>query len=351
MSALEPMLQRIPHWLAGPGEHDGIVVSSRVRLARNLAGWNFRRKLAKPRQSELVELLTDIIGRLTGWPDAGLIRLSGLGETERLALLERQLASRELAGSRHPAALCVSPDESLALMVNEEDHLRLQAIGPGLCLERELGHAVALDRELEQAVGWAVHPRLGYLTACHTNLGTGMRASVMLHLPALAETSELKPVVRALDRLHITVRGTHGEGSEPTGHWYQISNNRSLGLDEAAIAGGISEAAVRLVEAERQARNVLMERNPLAIEDKVWRAWGVLSNARTLTAAELADHLGWLRLGMALRVLQRPTWAILDQLTVHVLPGHIQVLHPLTDDPRQRDQLRARLVRTALAGG
>lgn len=218
-----------------------------------------------------------------------------------------------------------------------------------------------------------MHPQLGYLTACHTNLGTGLRASVMLHLPALAETGELKAVLRALGKLHLAVRGGHGEGTEPTGHTFQISNARTLGATEEAYVTAINAAVERVIAAEQVARAVLLDQGRSRLEDKVFRAWGLLGQARSLTTEELAEHLSWLRLGVALDVLGDKEWVVatdsgadsgsaiasttaathrwqtLDRLAVQGQPAHVQLLNgPDEREPADRDRLRADLVRRLL---
>jgi protein arginine kinase len=332
-------------WLHSPGEHDGIVVSSRIRLARNVAGVPFQRKLTKIRQQELVERLNDAMERASGWTGGLTLQLPKLTDAERLALVERQLISRELAAAKRPAGVCVSDNEIFSVMLNEEDHVRLQVIQSGASLTRNLELAVSLDQALERELEWAFDPAYGYLTACHTNVGTGMRASIMLHLPALAETGELKQVLRALSKLHMTVRGTHGEGSEATGHYYQVSNLRSLGLQEREVVQMITETVDRIVAAEQMARQALLDKGRLRLEDKVHRAWGVLTNARSLNTEELTENISWLRLGVALRVLPQAKWSTLDRIFVQCQPAHLQLLHSDAEDPVRRDSLRASLVR------
>ena len=350
MTSVSDLIGRGCSWLHSPGEHSGIVVSSRIRLARNVAGSAFHRKLTRPRQQELVERLIESLARAAPWgKDALVAQLPKLSEAERQALVERQLISRELAAVKRPAAVCVSADEVHSVMINEEDHLRLQVIQAGLSLERNLELAVALDQALEQEIEWAFHPTYGYLTACHTNVGTGMRASIMLHLPALAETGELKQVLRALAKLHMTVRGTHGEGSEAAGHYYQVSNQRSLGVREQDLVSSISEATERIVAAEQMARQALLDKGRVRLEDKVHRAWGVLTNARSLNTEELSEHISWVRLGVALRVLPTARWATLDRILLQCQPAHLQLMHAEADDPARRDPLRATLVREWLS--
>ncbi len=345
MTTVADLVARPCSWLHSPGEHDGIVVSSRIRLARNVAGWNFQRKLPKGRQQELLDLLMGALERATGWTGALSLQIAKLGETERQVLVERQLASREIAAAKRPCGVYVSGDEMHSVMLNEEDHVRIQVIHPGSSLMENLERAITLDQSLERELDWSWHPRYGYLTACHSNVGTGMRASIMLHLPALAETGELKQVLRALGKLHMCVRGQHGEGSEASGHYYQISNMRSLGLDEATLASSITETAATIVAAEQMARQALLEKGRNRCEDRVHRAWGLLTSARVLSNEELTEQMSWVRLGVALHLLREPQWATLDRILVQCQPAHLQVSHANAGDPATRDELRASLVR------
>lgn len=349
MSRLNDLLARPVPWLSSPGEHDSIVVSTRVRLARNCREFAFRRKLSRHRQQELVHHVLASTSRLPDWQQAHHLFLDELDEVERIALVERQLASRELANGKHPAGLSISADQRISLMANEEDHVRLQVTSSGLCAEANLTQAVLIDQCLEAELGWAFHDRYGYLTACPTNVGTGMRISVMLHLPALAESGELKAALRGLAALHFTVRGAHGEGSEPTGHYFQFSNQRSLGMTEQTLAIEITETAERLVAYERLARQALLNQSRWRLEDKIFRAWGLLSQSRSLTGDEIAAELSWIRLGASTGILPWRNWSVIDQLMVHCQPAHLQLEHTDARDAQHRDRLRATLVREALA--
>ncbi|MBA3684103.1 MAG: protein arginine kinase [Planctomycetes bacterium] len=327
-----------------------IVISSRIRLARNLATFPFQRKLSRNRQQDLVAQLATKVTKATAWPSPLTLQMTELSEVERAALVERQLISRDLATGKRPAAVHVSPDETCSLMINEEDHLRLQVITPGLSLRKGIEQAVALDQSLEPHVEWAVHPQYGYLSACPTNTGTGLRASVMLHLPALAETQELRQVLRGLGKLHMTVRGLHGEGSEASGHYYQVSNQRSLGSTEQEIVDAIVETVDKIVAYEELARQALLDNNRPKLEDRAWRAWGLLTHARTLTYDELIDQLSWLRLGAALAILPAQDWTVLDRIFLQGQPAHLQLQHDHAAIPEARDRLRADLVRGWLLG-
>jgi protein arginine kinase len=335
-------------WLASDDLHGGIVVSSRVRLARNLADEHFRRELDRHQEQLLVERLMPICRATTPWRQGLALQLAELSQVERKALLERRLISREMVGGKHPGGAVVSPDERSSLMVNEEDHLRIQAISPGLAIDDCLASAVALDRQLETQLQWATHPRFGYLTSCPTNTGTGMRPSVMLHLPALAETKEIASALRGITKLHLTVRGLFGEGSEASGHYYQVSNQRTLGTTEEAIATTIEQTVTNLVEFEQLARQAMLKNRRSQLEDRVFRAWGILSEARRLSGNELIEQLSWFRLGLAVGQLPDCSWSILDRIFLQGQAAHLELLHPEAGDAERRDEIRAGLVRTWL---
>jgi protein arginine kinase len=345
MSNLASLLSRNASWLNSPGSHGGIVISSRIRLARNLDGFSFQRKLSKIRQQELVDHLLVTVSTVAKMPNALALKVDRLSALERMALVERQLISRDLAGGKRPAGAYISGDEMYSLMFNEEDHLRLQVISSGLCVHANLELATQLDRTLEKSLPWSHHPHYGYLTACPTNVGTGLRASVMLHLPALVETGEFKQVMRSLTKLHMTVRGLHGEGSEPTGHFYQISNQRALGQSETQLVEQLNETVERIIAYEQLARQSMISKAKIRLDDKIFRAWGLLTHARSLTSDELIDQLSWLRLGASLQILSWRNWKMLDKILLQTQPAHIQLQNAQAEDVEARDQLRAELVR------
>jgi protein arginine kinase len=349
MSQVAALVARSPAWLDSSGSHGDIVVSSRIRLARNLDGYAFQRKLSKVRQKELVQQIMATAARILAWPEALALSLTGLNDTERRVLVERQLISRDLASGKHPAGVYLSRDEIHSLMVNEEDHVRLQVISTGLCTNANLELAMAVDQALEGEFHWSFHPQFGYLTACPTNAGTGLRASVMLHLPTLAESGQLKQVFRGLSKLHLTVRGLHGEGSEPTGNYYQISNLRALGPSEREIVDQLNETVERIVAYEQLARQTLLADQRWQLEDKAFRAWGLLTQARSLTSEELTDQLSWVQLGATLGLLQWKNQKILDRIFLQCQPAHLQLQHPEAEKAEVRDRLRADLVRQWLA--
>ena len=348
MSVVSELTQHTPHWLNSPGETEGIAISSRVRLARNLRNQQFRRQLSDAAQADLVATLNEMVDQALDWPERLRIDLPQIGAEERQALLERRLISRELSTGSSPSGLVVRSDEQVGLMLNEEDHVRLQAVQPGLAVEAALAQATEVDQRLETHLPWAIHDRYGYLTSCPTNTGTGLRASVMLHLPALAETRELAKALRAIGKVHMTVRGQYGEGSEAAGHYYQVSNQRTLGMSEADIASALGDTVDSLITYERLARQALLARRRSRIEDKVFRAWGLLTHARRLTSAETTEQLSWLRLGVAMNMLE-VDWATLDRLFIATEPAHMQLAAGAGANAEHRDEARASLVRAALA--
>jgi protein arginine kinase len=349
VSDIGDLLPRPCSWLESPGKHGGVAISSRIRLARNMVGYPFQRKMSRAKQQELVGQLAATVAGTVAWDGAMTFAMPELSDIERQALTERQLISRDLAGGKRPSAVHVSGDETCSLMINEEDHVRMQVISPGFAIRENLDLAVTIDQQLEKAIEWAVHPRYGYLCACPTNVGTGLRASVMLHLPALAETQDLRQVLRGLGKLHMTVRGLHGEGSEATGHYYQVSNQRSLGASEPEIVEQIVEVVEKIIAYEQLARQALKENNPWRLEDRVFRGWGILTHARSISNDELTDQLSWVRLGVAMGLIDQRHWQVLDRIFLQCQPAHLQLQHGNAATPETRDRLRAELVRRWLS--
>ncbi|MDA3961578.1 MAG: ATP--guanido phosphotransferase [Planctomycetota bacterium] len=347
MSDLSTLANQAAGWLKSGGEHADVVVSSRVRLARNVSGHPFRRELDSIAQEELVAELLATVDQATDWHDGLSLELGELSSVERKVLLERRLISREMVSAKHPGGLVVDSDEGRAVMINEEDHARIQALAPGLAVDACLDQAVALDRSLEHHLPWAISTEYGYLTSCPTNTGTGMRASVMMHLPALAETKEISAALRGIAKLHLTVRGLFGEGSQASGHYYQVSNQRTLGMTEHDIATTIGETVSNLVSYEQMARESMLNHRRSQLEDRVFRAWGLLTAARRLSGDELVDQLSWVRLGRAVGIVDC-TWETLDRIFLQCQAAHLELQHPEARDAETRDEIRAGLVRTWL---
>jgi protein arginine kinase len=328
-----------------------VVLSSRVRVARNLARCPFLGRATPQQREEVLDAVRTQLACARVAPTLLWVNVHELPVPERLLLVERHVMSKELAKGDEPRGLAVSlPDERLSIMVNEEDHLRIQTIRPGLDLAGAWAQASAADDQLEAGLDLAFSPRLGYLTACPTNVGTGVRMSVMLHLPALKLTGEIDKVKRAAGDMALSVRGLYGEGSEATGDLFQLSNQRTLGRTESIILSELQDEIVpRLVEYERAARLALLERRRRTLEDQVYRALGTLRHARLLSPDEALGALSLVRLGVLCGLITGIDEGLCVRLISQVQQAHLQKLAGRTMDQQQRREYRADFVRQCLA--
>ena len=335
-------------WLRGTGPESDIVISSRVRLARNLAAFPFTNRASSYQKSEVEQMLRDRITRLDLTPRLTYVNVPGLGTLDRQLLVERQLISRELATAEGPRGVAVAPQETVSLMVNEEDHLRLQVMRSGFALDETWQEIDRVDDLLEERVGYAFSDEFGYLTACPTNVGTGMRASVMLHLPALEFTKQIEKVFRALQKINLAVRGLYGEGSRASGHFYQISNQVTLGKSEQGILNEIHSVIPQIITYERQARQSWLRDNRQGLQDKVSRAHGTLCSATMMTSEETMELLSFVRLGINLGLVDDITIPTVNELFIHTQPAHLQKLMGTALDGEERNAARARYLRNRL---
>lgn len=336
-------------WLSEGGPEADVVMSCRVRAARNLVGFPFVARASDAERHELVHIAKQVVldselGQEMIWVD-----LAKATSRDRQLLVERHLISRHLAEADMPRAVAVSEDESLSIMINEEDHLRMQLIAPGFRLAELVEQIEKVDETLEQKTDFAFSSRWGYLTACPTNVGTGIRLSVMMHLPALKLTNEIERVRRAAKDLHLAVRGYYGEGSESAGDFYQISNQVTLGQSESELLEEFVHVVLpRVIDYEHQSRKILVERNTNLLDDRVHRALATLRSARLLGAEEAMKHLSRVRLGIHLRRLQDVQLDVINRLLLQIQPGHLQ-LHIGADlSPDRLREARANVVRKAL---
>jgi protein arginine kinase len=335
-------------WLRGTGPESDIVISSRIRLARNLAAFPFSNRATTHQKAEIENLLRDRIAKVDVDPKLSYINIPTLSTLDRQFLVERQLISRELASTEGPRGVALAPRETVSLMVNEEDHLRLQVMRSGFALDEAWQDIDKVDDLLEQRVTYAFSEEYGYLTACPTNVGTGMRSSVMLHLPALVLTKHIEKVFRALQKINLVVRGLYGEGSRASGDFYQISNQVTLGKSETTILGEIREVIPQIILYERQSRNTLLRDSRQALQDKVSRAYGTLCSATMMTSEETMDLLSSVRLGINLGLLEDLTIPTVNELFIHTQPAHLQKLMGTALDGEERNAARARYLRTRL---
>lgn len=357
-------------WIRGDGPDADVVLSSRVRLARNLAGLPFPGKSSPAQRARLIEMVRPVLGAL---PErrAVWIDLHDRPTFDRTLLVERHLISKQLARGRSrpadasqpdapapepdkgpspdPRAVVVSVDERLAVMVNEEDHLRIQVIRSGMALAQAWRDADAADDWIERHLDLAYSPRYGFVTACPTNLGTGLRMSVMMHLPALRMTGEIEKVKRAAADMNLAVRGYYGEHSDAAGDFYQISNQVTLGKSEAIILRELQDEIIpRVIDYERHARATLRASRRSFLEDQVFRARGMLASARLLSTEEAMQGLSLLRLGSVTGLITSPDQKTIAQLMLQVQPAHLQRALGMMDQ-EQRLISRATLVRQHFA--
>jgi len=347
--ALNGLLKRGGGWME-LGPEEGPVISSRVRLARNLLETTFPGWASEEVRNQVWNEVLQAFERIEKTETFLHWRMDELDSLDRELLFERHVISGELAERQANSGVFVSLDECRAVMVNEEDHIRLQSLQPGLSLQEALAVADALDDALEETLSYAFSSKLGYLTACPSNLGTGMRASVMLHLPGLCLTEEINPVINAVSKIGLTVRGLWGEGSEAAGHMFQISNQITLGKTENEIIEHLEQIVLEVIEHEKNARLRMMDEQEVKVHDHIGRAYGVLANAALMSSGEALDLLSAIRLGIDLGLLSDITRRDIDQLFIGIHPAHLQKEAGETLSPEERDSKRAQLIRHFLDG-
>lgn len=347
---LDTLLPNLGEWLRGTGPDADVVVSTRIRLARNLAQFPFSGRATHHQKSEIEAKVKDAVARAELDPHKPeYISVAGLAPLDRQFLVERQLISRELATVLEgPRGVAFDTRESVSIMVNEEDHLRLQVMRSGLALDEAWGEIDRVDDAMESRLTYAFHDQFGYLTACPTNVGTGMRASVMLHLPALGITRQIEKVFKALQKINLVVRGLYGEGSRASGDLYQISNQVTLGRSEPRVLTEIREVITMILQYERQARQVLVRERKQAEQDRVARAIGTLGSATMITSEETMELLSAVRLGIHLNLLDDLPPTTVNQLFIHTQAAHLQKLMGTPLDGEERNAARARYLRNKL---
>jgi protein arginine kinase len=344
---LDELIRRPGTWLAS-GESSGIIVSSRIRLARNIDGVAFPGWAGEDECSRLQALLQAALQRVGALKPCLVVDMADLSMVDREFLRERHLISNELAQKSKGSGLVMREDEVLSVMINEEDHLRLQAMRPGLQLAALWREIDTLDSQLEQEVRFAFSHTLGYLTACPTNVGTGLRASVMVHIPGLRLLNEVEPIIKGLTKIGLAVRGLLGEGTEASGNMFQISNQTTLGESETVIIERLEQIVTEIANHETHARARLMEQRENQVRDHVGRAYGILGHARVLSSREMLDLLSGLRLGCELGIMTGLEMGAINRLMISTQPGHLQKLEERAINPDDRDEVRARLVRETI---
>ncbi len=347
--SLRELTEHAGEWLRGAGPHNEVVISSRIRLARNLAGYSFVNRASPRMQQEVLDKCRDVITAADMGDEMFWVDLRQCPEIDRQLLVERHLISRnQAAGDKVPRAVAIGAQETFSIMVNEEDHLRIQVLRSGLQLEEAWDQINKIDDGLEAKLDWAFHPRFGYLTACPTNVGTGIRVSVMLHLPALKLASEIEKVFRTAKDLKLAVRGLYGEGSQAMGDFYQISNQITLGRTETELVQQVGDVVPVLIDYERQARDFLIRESHETLHDRVSRAYGILRTAQTISSEETMHLLSKLRMGVNLGLIPNLQIPTINKLFIHTQPAHLQKLRGGELDSTDRNIERARYLRRHL---
>ncbi len=330
------------------GPHDRIVMSSRVRLARNLKDAAFPGWAKKPERIRVFELIRPAVESLVEMKDAFSEAMDNLSALDKQILVERHLISREHAAKSSGSGLVLNRDETFCVMINEEDHLRMQALRPGLQLRQAWSAIDQLDSELEQKLPYAFNNDLGYLTACPTNLGTGIRVSAMLHLPGLVLAEQINPIIQSVNKLGLAVRGLYGEGTEALGNVFQVSNQMTLGENELTIVERLDKVLSQIIEHEENARQTLMEKKPKVVYNHIGRAYGILANAHSISSKETMNLLSLMRLGVDMGLFPGMERALVDELFILTQPAHLQ--RQLSDklSAEERDLIRADMMRERL---
>jgi protein arginine kinase len=345
---LEELAGRCGEWLRGSGPQSDIVISSRIRLARNLASFPFIRRCSEADRAAIDKTFRDAIRKVAGWEELLLVDVASLPVVDRQFLVERQLISRELSEGSGARSVFIDRHEQFSLMINEEDHLRMQVMHSGLDLDSAWEQMSGMDDALDELVNFAFHERLGYLTACPTNVGTGMRVSVMLHLPALVITQQIEKVFRSLQKMGLAVRGLYGEGSQAMGDFYQISNQITLGRAEADLVKQVGEVIPVIIDYERQARTFLVKESRKDLHDRVSRAYGILCTAQTISSEETLHLLSSVRMGVNLGLIEDLEIPTINKLFIHTQPAHLQKLRGVQLETADRNVERAMYLQTHL---
>ena len=328
------------------GPHDKIVLSSRVRLARNLTQVPFPGHARKAERMKALELLMPVVAALPQMdPEPFAEGMDKLTASDKQLLVERHIISREHALKSGGSGLVLNREESLSVMVNEEDHMRMQALRPGLQLRQAWVALDAVDDALQEQLEFAFSPTYGYLTACPTNLGTGIRVSAMLHLPGLVLAEQINQIIQAVNKLGLAVRGLYGEGTEALGNIFQVSNQQTLGESEAEIVERLNKVVLQIIEHEGNARLAQLEKKPTVLLNHIGRAYGNLRHAHSISSKETMNLLSLLRLGADLGMFGAVERAFVDELFLMSQPAHLQTAHPSKLDAEQRDTVRATMLR------
>lgn len=347
---IDDLITHTSEWLKGTGPQAHIVMSSRIRLARNMEKIPFPARATKKDLAEVMRLAKAAFDSSEYFKDAMFLKINEIDTLDQQFLIERHLMSHDHAATSEGRAILISKEEVLSIMINEEDHLRIQVMQSGFNLNETWKIINMIDDILSAKMPYAYDPSWGYLTACPTNTGTGMRGSVMLHLPALVMTKQINKVLEAIAKLSFTSRGFYGEGTQATGNFFQISNQVSLGHSEEDIIQNINGLVHQIVDQEEQARQALLVQNKAVLEDKICRSYGILRNAHIISSQETVELLSMVRLGIDVGLVKDVDKQKINELFITIQPAHLQKLEGKKLNPVERDVKRASLIRERLLG-
>ncbi len=331
-------------------DKNNIILTSRVRLARNLAQMPYPHML---NQEQINEVIEEVSSSIKGSNSAvagnfQVIKLKDMDQLDRVSMFEKHIVSSDLVNNYERAAVVVNKENDVSIMINEEDHIRLQVIYPGFKIKEAYDYANKLDDLMEEKLTYAYEGKLGYLTSCPTNVGTGIRASVMLHLPALTITKNINNVVNTVTQVGMTIRGIYGEGSNVMGNMYQVSNQVTLGLSEEEIINNLTAVTKKIIDQEEKARALLYEKQQDELEDDIYRSLGILKYARAISTAESFNLLSRVRMGIEMGIIKDIEISVINNLLVNIQPATLQLNTGKEADLAQRDKARAKILREAL---
>ena len=339
--------QAVSSWMSAEGPDSDIVLSSRIRLARNFDAYKFPTLFSHEEAKKIIENMEELLKQsaIQKFGQMELLKIDELQPLQKRVLVEKHLISPHLAEDSPYGAVLLTENEEVSIMINEEDHIRIQCLYPGLQLSEALDAANEIDDWLESNIQYAFDEKHGYLTSCPTNVGTGLRASVMMHLPGLILTQQINRIIPAINQLGLVVRGIYGEGSEALGNIFQISNQITLGKSEEDIGRDLKGVVSQLISQERSAREALRKTSNIQLEDRVFRSLGVLSNSRIIESKEAARCLSDVRLGIDMGYIDNMPKTILNELMILTQPGFLQQYAGGSLRPHERDIRRAALIR------
>ena len=345
---LDDLLKQDSEWVKGTGPNSNIVMSSRTRLARNLDKFPFSNWANKKQLAEILAIVEGAVQSTNFLKNSLLLKIKDLSEVDRLFLVERHLMSLDHTKNPEYKALVIDPKEVVSVMINEEDHLRIQVLQSGFNLMEAWRIIDEIDTEFSKHLTYGYSAKWGYLTACPTNTGTGLRGSVMLHLPALVFTGQTGKVLQATAKLGLNVRGLYGEGTEASGNFFQVSNQASMGRPEVDIIDNIERIINQIISREEATQKALLVKNKEAVVDRVWRAYGTLKSAHIITSNETIALLSTIRLGVDLGIVKNLDKTLVNELLILTQPAHLQRLEGKPLSANERDVKRADLIREKL---